>query len=127
MDIKIIKILLFFITSCLMVSFSVNHQITFKVLASIGALIYFFFIMFHLLLCFPTIMIFIISDDYFERLRLKEKSYILHKTATTIFGLLLCYVVYFVIPLILAMMWNVSFEYQKATDILQMIFFSKHS
>lgn len=110
-----------------MVSFSVNHQITFKVLASIGALIYFFFIMFHLLLCFPTIMIFIISDDYFERLRLKEKSYILHKTATTIFGLLLCYVVYFVIPLILAMMWNVSFEYQKATDILQMIFFSKHS
>ena len=125
-DIKIIKVFLVFIMTFLFISFIVNHELTFKIIASIGALVYFFFIMFHLVLCFPTIMIFIISDEYFERLGLKEKSYFLHKTATTIIGLVMCYVVYFVIPLVLAMMWNVSFDYQKATDILQIIFFSKH-
>lgn len=118
-DIKIIKGFLLSILAGLITSFLINYETTFKVIACVGGILYFFFIGMHLALCFPTILIFMFSEEYCEGFNLREKSYIVHNLLTLTIALLICFIVYFIIPLTLAMMWNVSFDFQKALKILQ--------
>lgn len=118
-DIKIIKNFLLFVLAVLIVSFLINYETTFKIVACVGGLLYFLFIGMHLALCFPTILIFMFSEEYCEKFKLREKSYILHNILTIFTAFSICFIVYFIIPLTLAMMWNVSFDFQKALKILQ--------
>lgn len=120
-DIKIIKSFLLSVLAVLVISFLINYETTFKIVACVGGLLYFLFITMHLALCFPTILIFMFSEEYYEKFELKKKSYILHNILIIFTGFLICFIVYFIIPLVLAMMWNVSFDYQKALEILKSI------
>ena len=120
-DIKIIKGFLLLVLAVLITSFLINHETTFKIIACVGGLLYFFFIGMHLALCYPTILIFMFSEEYCEKFELRKKSYILHNMLIILTAFLICFIVYFIVPLILAMMWNVSFDYQKALEILKLL------
>ena len=120
-DIKIIKGFLLSVLAVLIISFLINYETTFKIIACVGGLLYFLFIVMHLALCFPTILIFMFSEEYCEKFELKEKSYILHNMLRIFTTFLICFIVYFIVPLVLAMMWNVSFDYQKALEVLKLI------
>ena len=120
-DIKIIKGFLLSVLAVLIISFLINYETTFKIIACVGGLLYFLFIGMHLALCFPTILIFMFSEEYYEKFELKKKSYILQNILIIFTGFLISFIVYFIVPLVLAMMWNVSFDYQKALEILKLI------
>lgn len=106
--------------SCVL--FYVNHELMLKAIATICGLLYMLFIIMHIGLGFPLVVIFMYADGFVSKLKLKEKSDILHLLFKSILGLFMCFIVYFIVPLLIAMIYNVSFDYKKAIDTLDIFY-----
>ena len=83
--------------------------------------IYFFFIMLHLALCFPLIMIGFLSGSFLYNTSIKDKSEILYILLSTIIFLSICFVIYLLIPILLVMMYNGNLDFYLAYNDFKVI------
>lgn len=125
LDKKIIRTTLFLLAMTLIISLISNFYLTLKGISFIGIVLYYFFILGHIMLCYPTLVIIcwtkdlIESQNFFEKIR--DKSKIIYTSIVVVFCLISLCVVYFIIPLILAMMFNGSINYHTALSSLKYV------
>jgi len=123
LDKNIIRIVL----SILVIVFGIilisNFYLTLKVISIIGVVLYISFIFCHLLFCCPIFFMIMWVKDYINSQmffkKIRDTSEIIYHSIVVIHCIILFTIVYFVIPLILAMLFNGSIDYQTAISSIE--------
>lgn len=102
----IIRTLIGIVTIALIICLYIDYRTTFRVIACLGGIGYLFFVMSHLALCFPIVVIFIVANDIINQTYVATISIILHNMLVAILGIFFCFIIYFIGPLILITMYN---------------------
>lgn len=121
-DKKIINLLL--VICCAIFVYGIIFQlpITLKVIAVLGGIFYFAFLVFHLALCFPLYVVISETNDLIENtlffIKIKEKSEIVYKLILIVICIIVVGIVYYAIPILLCMAFNNSFNFNAASNLL---------
>lgn len=94
---------------------------TVKLLGALLGFLYMVFIVSHLFLGFPLLVIAIMVSEFVEENVTLPDSIILLRIAQTICVLVVCFVVYLCVPVLSAMMFNVSFDLSEALNLIHEI------